>query len=223
MQVTTLEATPNPEDVIVQAARNDYETEYVGDMDIDELIDRSGSDTKEEFIHRILERGHFGVTEHPYLTLSFEGVSRVCMAQATRHRHQSFDVQSLRYVDLTDDSKDFDELFYIPSEITHNERIEAGYRQQLKSSLREYRGLIEFGIPKDEARYVLPLATRVNMVMSGNLRSMLHFLDLRLSADVQNETIEYAELVAQELEEWCPIVTDYYMENMNPRENRLAP
>lgn len=219
MQLTTLSKTPNPADVIVQASRNDYDSEWVGTKNIDQLIEESGSDTKREFIHRIMDRGHFGVLEHPSITLSFEGVSRVCMAQATRHRHQSFDVQSLRYVDLTDDSKHLDELFYFPDELS-NDPI---FKHSIRRSWENYRELVKAGASKEQARRILPLSTKVNMVMSGNMRSMLHFLDLRLSADVQPETIDYAELVAEELASWCPIVFDYYDNEMNPRKNRLAP
>jgi len=45
-----------------------------------------------------MQPGHYGPFEHPSATFAAEGMSRACMAQLTRHRHVSFDVQSMRYV-----------------------------------------------------------------------------------------------------------------------------
>lgn len=53
---------------------------------------------KRTLIVHLLQHGHYGPFEHPPATFAIEGMSRACMAQLTRHRHVSFDVQSMRYV-----------------------------------------------------------------------------------------------------------------------------
>lgn len=224
MQVKTLERTPNPEELAFRAGRNDYSDEWIGNKTTEELLEDCSSDTIPEFLYRALERGHHGIFEHPSISLSFEGVSRVTMSQVTRHRHMSFDVKSLRYAKFGKGEWDVHQDMYNPESIKELDDGEHGeYQWELCNAVEKYNHLLDEGVPKDEARYALPLATKVNVVMSGNLRSMLHFLDLRHAADVQNETIEYAKLVAQELEDWCPNVHEYYMDNMDQRENRLAP
>jgi len=54
------------------------------------------------FIEEQLTRGHYGPLEHPQITFSVKGVSRVTMAQITRHRHLTFDIQSMRYADFSE-------------------------------------------------------------------------------------------------------------------------
>lgn len=49
---------------------------------------------------KALRSGHDSLLEHITLSFSVEKISRVCLAQLTRHRHVSFSVQSQRYVPL---------------------------------------------------------------------------------------------------------------------------
>jgi thymidylate synthase (FAD) len=68
---------------------------------------------------------------------------------------------------------------------------------------------------KEKARYVLPLGTPVNFTMSGNLRAMWHFLDLRNNAKAQPETQDFARKVCDELTEWAPKSMDAYERKTN--------
>lgn len=233
MQTDILEATGNPEDLVIQAARNDYSTEYVASKDTGQLIEESGSEDREEFVERLLERGHYGPFEHPQITVAMEGISRVCMAQITRHRHATFDVQSLRYTAPGADVKlqtpeDVEEYIVVPSEIRDNvendgaDSIEHFLRQCLWS-YRNYQYMVEGGVPKEDARFVLPMATKVNIVMSMNARHLLHILDMRHAADAQWEAQELAEQLLGHIEVWMPITASYYLEEMDKRKNRLAP
>ena len=226
MRVQKVEATPDPETVIIRAARNDYSNEYVGDYSHDELIGSSGSESAEEFIKRLMDRGHWGPLEHVHLSIGINGVSRTMMAQLTRHRHMSFDVQSMRYVDLTDGSGfDVHQDMFSPQSAKNLPDGKYGsiYQQSLLDSIEDYRTLLDEGMPKEDARMVLPLATKVNIIVSGNLRSWLHILDLRYAGEAQSEIRQFATQVLKIVKEWCPIVGEYYEEEFNPRKNKLAP
>jgi thymidylate synthase (FAD) len=247
MEVTLLEATTDPERLLCRAARNDYMGEFVGELPFDEVMaDLDGdtvADRQETLIHHLLDHGHFGPFEHPQATFAVKGVSRACMAQLTRHRHVSFDVQSMRYVAFDDvDPADVreGELVVIPPSATdpdwvgRNQRTaqvdeetaaerEAIFKDAIESAVTSYQELLELGMPPEDARFVLPIGTKVNIVMSMNVRMLMHVADMRAAADAQWEIRELTESVLDLAAEWCPITFAYYEAEMKNRKNRLAP
>ena len=247
MEVRLLEATERPEEVICTGARNDYSETFVGDQSFVETMEDIDGDTltekKETLIGHLLQHGHFGPFEHPQATFAIEGVSRSCMAQITRHRHVSFDVQSMRYVAFDDvDPADVGdgELVVVPPSATDPDWIgrnqkggqvdaetvaerEEIFRETVTQAVESYQQLLDRGMPPEDARFVLPIGTKVNIVMSLNVRMLMHVADMRAAADAQWEIRELTEAILDHAEEWCPITFDYYEENMKNRKNRLAP
>ncbi|WP_276281894.1 FAD-dependent thymidylate synthase [Halorussus caseinilyticus] len=247
MEVQLLEATDDPEEVVCSAARNDYMEEFVGDKSFKEVMATIEGETieekKETLIGHLLKQGHFGPFEHPQATFAVKGISRSCMAQITRHRHVSFDVRSMRYVSFDDvDPEDVaeGELVVTPPSATDPDWIgrnqeggavddetveerEAVFQKSVKRSVEDYQELLDLGMPPEDARFVLPIGTEVNMVMSMNARMLMHVADLRAAADSQWEIRNMTEEVLDLAKEWCPITFDYYEENMKNRKNRLAP
>lgn len=249
MNVELLNATENPERTVCQAARNDYMQDFVGDVPFEaamESIDGSLLDEKmEELIHRLLRNGHYGPFEHVSATFAAKGVSRSCMAQLTRHRHASFDVQSMRYVSFEDaDPEPGEAVVSIPSlenadyiarrsdmedrykEYEDDDLLESRqkqYEQAVKQSFKSYQNLLEMGVPPEDARMVLPIGTKVNLVFTVNLRMLLHIADMRAAADAQWEIQGLTEQVLDLALEWAPITIEYYEREMKNRKNRLAP
>jgi thymidylate synthase (FAD) len=247
MDVTLLEATEEPERLICQGARNDYMSEFVGDISFERAMETTGGDSVEErmetLIHHLLDHGHFGPFEHPHATFAIKGVSRSCMAQLTRHRHVSFDVQSMRYVafdDVDPESVREGEMVVVPpsatdpdwigrnqqrGDVTDEEvrRREEIFKDTIETAVRSYQELLELGMPPEDARFVLPIGTKVNIVMSLNARMLMHVADMRAAADAQWEIREMTESVLDLAAEWCPITFEYYDQEMKHRKNRLAP
>ncbi len=247
MEVRLLEATETPERLICQAARNDYMEAFVAETPFEEVMESVEGETleeqKETLIHHLLAHGHYGPFEHPHATFAIEGISRSCMAQLTRHRHVSFDVQSMRYVSF--DSVDpanvrEGEMIVIPPSATDPEWVgrnqETGavdeetaakrdklFRDTVENAFESYQELLELGMPPEDARYVLPIGSKVNLVMSMNARMLMHVADMRAAADAQWEIREMTEQVLDLASEWCPITFEYYNEKMKNRKNRLAP
>tara|TARA_B100002019_G_scaffold20233_1_gene15500 strand:+ start:154 stop:555 length:402 start_codon:yes stop_codon:yes gene_type:complete len=58
-----------------------------------------------------------------------------------------------------------------------------------------YNRLLEAGVAREQARMVLPLATKTKIHMTGSIRSWIHFLELRDDEHAQKEI----QLVAQEI------------------------
>jgi thymidylate synthase (FAD) len=247
MEVQLLEATENPERLICQAARNDYMEEFVGETSFEEVMEEVGGDSledrKETLIHHLLDHGHFGPFEHPHATFAVKGISRSCMAQITRHRHVSFDIQSMRYVSFDDvdpaDVRD-GEMVVVPPSVDDPDwvgrnqdtgpvdeetakRREELFRDTIENAFDSYQELLEMGLPPEDARYVLPIGTKVNMVMSMNARMLMHVADMRAAADAQWEIRTMTEDILDLAAEWCPITFEQYEAEMKNRKNRLAP
>ena len=247
MDVRLLEATDDPERVVCIGARNDYSSGFVGEQSFAETMATVEGDTIEEkkrtLIGHLLDHGHFGPFEHPQATFAVEGVSRSCMAQLTRHRHVSFDVQSMRYVAF--DEVDPDEvregaMVVTPPSATDPdwvgrnqrggaadeevvEKREQVFRESVVESVEAYQELLDTGMPPEDARFVLPIGTEVNMVFSMNARMLMHVADMRAAADSQWEIRELTEEVLDLAAEWCPLTFAHYDEHMKGRKNRLAP
>ena len=247
MEVRLLAATDDPEHVICQGARNDYNEAFVGEQSFEETMETVDGDTLEEkqetLIAHLLQHGHFGPFEHPQATFAVEGVSRACMAQITRHRHVSFDVQSMRYVSFDDVDPDAvrdGEMVVFPPSATDPEWVgrnqktgqvdeetvakrEELFADTVADAVASYQELLDLGMPPEDARFVLPIGTKVNMVMSMNVRMLMHVADMRAAADAQWEIRHLTEEILDLAADWCPITFEYYEQHMKNRKNRLAP
>lgn len=240
MKVDTIRSTNRPEELVATAARNDYSSTGVIDPSFSEImksitidLDKVREDEsivearKRKLVRSLMDDGHWGVFEHPSLTLSLEDVTRVSMAQITRHRQFTFDIMSLRYVAL-DEIDSITDRFSIPDAIQGenavsrrgvselDDGVEEEFIDSYTESMNRYQQLLDMGVPAEEARKVLPMGTKVNIVMSGNARAWLHLLNIRGKADVQGEARDLAELIMEECKEWMPCTFSYYDENHLP-------
>lgn len=238
MRVEVLDRTPDPEELVCRCARGDYSSDWVGRdrAFVDVMAPVEGetiAEKTETLLDHLMRSGHFGPFEHPQITFAVEGVSRACMAQLTRHRHASFDVMSMRYVDLTD--ADPRERFVYPptfdaDEVVSREGVEeitmpATDREDIADSVYQtcmdaYRELVDAGIPKEDARMLLPIGTKVNLTFSMNARALMHLLDMRLKADAQWEIRELSKRCLEEAKDWMPYTFERY-EDHHPY--KLAP
>jgi thymidylate synthase (FAD) len=231
MHVQIIEGTPNPERTVCKAARNDYRERGLSENSYEEIMASVDGDTTEEkeetLLRHLFKKQHYGPFEHIHASFNIEGMSRVVMAQATRHRLLSWDIQSQRYVDFSDPEYTVPESFTNPDhftrddgtvELTEDELDDELIRYESAvedNSVEAYNRLVESGIPKEDARYVLPTAMEVNAVMSGNLRALLHVLNMRSKANVQSETRELVGLIEEEVAEWVPTIYEFF-DNQRP-------
>ena len=93
LNVTLIRHTLSPEETVALGAKLCYSR-----SDIQGLKEKISRQDQTEFINRLMAMGHESVLEHASFTFGVEGVSRVLLAQLTRHRLASFSVQSQRYV-----------------------------------------------------------------------------------------------------------------------------
>lgn len=146
-------------------------------------------------VERCLRNGHTSVAEHVSASFRIEGISRSCLAQLTRHRMASFSVKSQRYCEIEGDG------WYVipPSVIEAGEEV--GFCAEVEKAAKAYHRLIAKGVKKEDARFLLPEATKTSLIMTINVRSLMNFLSLRLAKSAQWEIRELANAMVQALKE----------------------
>jgi len=190
MKVKLIQATPNPEQNMAYIARVSNPK-------------NQDNESFEGLLKYCIHHQHWSVFEQAYMTLQIE-TSRAIAAQVLRHRSFTFQEFSQRYADSTELGKiplpelrrqdvknrqnSIDDL---PNEIAENFRKRI--KLQFDHAVDLYEDMLEAGVAKECARFVLPLATPTRIYMSGSCRSWIHYINLRSSNGTQKEHMEIAE------------------------------
>ncbi len=239
VRVVKIAATPDPEWLVCLAARGDYMDEPPWEKSRDEVMRRARGKTLDQkmelLIKKLMLMGHWGPFEHPAITFGISNMSRVTLAQLTRHRIVSFDIQSARTVSLKDlRLRDMTRppSFALDAVKTrdggvHKIKLSKEDREQLVSSfwqseLELYAKLVAGGVPKEDARYVLSLAIPVHGTMTVNARSLMHIIAIRSFGDAQWEIRDLAAQLMGIAKAWMPI-TFRIFEGMMKDRRILAP
>ncbi|WP_456464929.1 FAD-dependent thymidylate synthase [Desulfurobacterium sp.] len=140
--------------------------------------------------------------KHVFFTFLVDGISRACSHQLVRHRPASYSQQSQRYVSM----KKFP---YVKPESLEDKYVETemgrfSFDEVMSFLGSVYESFVETGVPKEDARFVLPNAcsTRIVFTMSG--RELIHFLRLRTCNRAQWEIREMAVKMLKLLREKLP-------------------
>lgn len=159
-----------------------------------------------KLIRYCIEHQHWSVFEHAHMTLEIE-TSLAIATQLLRHRSFTFQQFSQRYANA--------DLGFEPIELrrqaeknrqssTDKIKDAAGreflqrWEQILEDAHHLYHDMVEADVAKECARFILPQCTTTRLYMTGNIRSWIHYLDLRTKPDVQLEHRQVA-LVAQRI------------------------
>jgi thymidylate synthase (FAD) len=155
-----------------------------------------------KLIQGVIESGHGSTIEHIVFTFAISGVSRTLSHQLVRHRAGvAFDQQSQRYVTFKGAST------MLPSTLAEAEPdLRERYEEQIEGSMELYGDLVAAGIPGEDARFVFPNATRTNLVMTTNLRALIHMSGLRLCTMAQWEIRRLFQLIRHEIFEVSPFL-----------------
>lgn len=148
--------------------------------------------------------GHLSLLEHASATFQIT-CSEAVLKQITRHRHLSFTVESSRGSDISKNG------FYLHDDVnkiainglpTDNDTLKV--KELYDAIVVLYTELIKFGISKEEAAYVLPMATNVKMTVTGNLRAWYEYLMKRLCKRASLEHRVLATKIYDELKKVYP-------------------
>jgi len=166
-----------------------------------------------------IKHGHWSVFEQASMTMEIE-TTRGLAAQILRHRSFTFQEFSQRYADssLLAEKIPLPELRRQDTKNRQNsiDDIDPFVRQKyeilmidhFKNSMKLYQKMLDEGIAKECARFVLPLAVPTRLYMTGNLRSWIHYIELRSANGTQKEHMDIALNAKKIFCEQFPIISE---------------
>jgi thymidylate synthase (FAD) len=223
MRVTLKSITPDIETTIVEIARVSSSR-------------KDKTENPEGLINYLIKNRHWSPFEHGFLTFEVE-TSKAIGIQLLRHRSNYFQEFSQRYQDVnkvsgedegifeeielrqqaTDNRQSSTEVFNpmvsyelapLNGEPQQTEILASGLIDKLlKESEKVYNSLLEAGVAREVARMVLPMATKTKMFITMNVRSVIHWLDLRDDGHAQKEIQLIAKEVKKIVIEQLPLIS----------------
>ena len=164
-----------------------------------------------------IKNEHWSVFEQAYMTLQIE-TTRGIAAQILRHRSFTFQEFSQRYADSSqlgeiplpelrrqDNKNRQNSISDLSEEIINQFNKKIKYQFNLNKQL--YEEMLDAGIAKECARFVLPLATPTRIYMTGSCRSWIHYINLRTGNGTQKEHMDIAQECKTIFSQEYPIVS----------------
>tara|TARA_R110002020_G_scaffold336964_1_gene552445 strand:+ start:104 stop:742 length:639 start_codon:yes stop_codon:yes gene_type:complete len=169
----------DPEDIVAYCARVSNPTNQLN------------SETAPKLLKFLIKHKHWSPFEMVDMTVEIK-TSRAIAAQILRHRSFSFQEFSQRYshaqvLEKIHLRKQAEKNRQSSAEEYKNSVLQTKVREHLGKSISLYNNLIEDGVAKECARMILPLTTETTMYMKGNIRSWVHYIDLRTEENTQKE------------------------------------
>ena len=166
-----------------------------------------------------IKHGHWSVFEQAFMTVEIN-TTRGLAAQILRHRSFTYQEFSQRYADSSMLAKEIP-LPALRRQDTKNRQnsiddidplmqqdFEIKMQRHFVDGMKLYKEMLEAGIAKECARFVLPLATPTRLYMTGSVRSWVHYIDLRSAHGTQKEHMDVAEETRSIFIEQFPTVAE---------------
>jgi len=198
--VKLIAITPKAEELIAYCARVSSSNQFNPDI--------------AKLLKYCINHGHWSVFETPYITVEIN-TSRAISSQILRHRSFTFQEFSQRYAEVADfetyparrqDSKNRQNSIDDMDSEDKRWFVSAQDRIQLLSASL-YHDALDKGIAKEQARFLLPMSSKTKLYMTGNVRSWIHYLDLRCHIDTQKEHRDIALAIREILKKELPIIS----------------
>ena len=166
-----------------------------------------------------IQHGHWSVFEQAHMTVEIN-TTRGLAAQILRHRSFTYQEFSQRYADsslLGDEiplpalrSQDLKNRQNSVDDVDSSliEKYNGLMENQFKEGMKLYQQMLDDGIAKECARFVLPLATPTRLYMTGSVRSWVHYITLRSAHGTQKEHMDLVENVRSIFKEQFPTVSE---------------
>ena len=164
-----------------------------------------------------IKHGHWSVFEQAFMTVEIN-TTRGLAAQILRHRSFTYQEFSQRYADssLLGDSIPLPELRRQDDKNRQNsiddvdqfvkQDFELKMQRHFVDGMKLYKEMLDAGIAKECARFVLPLATPTRLYMTGSVRSWIHYIDLRSAHGTQKEHMDLVENIRSVFKQQFPTV-----------------
>ena len=165
-----------------------------------------------------IKHQHWSIFEQASMTLQIE-TTRGIAAQVLRHRSFTYQEFSQRYADssmLADEIPMFElrrqDVKNRQNSIDHvdpfiKQEFDIKVKNYFEEGMKLYKKMLDSGIAKECARFVLPLATPTRIYMSGTIRSWIHYIDLRSAHGTQKEHMDIANGAKKIFTEQFPTIS----------------
>ena len=166
-----------------------------------------------------IQHGHWSVFEQAHMTVEIN-TTRGLAAQILRHRSFTYQEFSQRYADsslLGDEiplpalrSQDLKNRQNSVDDVDSSlvEKYNGLMGNHFREGMKLYQQMLDDGIAKECARFVLPLATPTRLYMTGSVRSWVHYITLRSAHGTQKEHMDLVENVRSIFKEQFPTVAE---------------
>jgi thymidylate synthase (FAD) len=181
--VNHIHSTPDGDNLVAYMAR------------VSNPNNQDNKDTAPRLIKYLIKHKHWSPFEMVSMCVEIE-TTRSIAAQILRHRSFSFQEFSQRYAAVTQpgvipqlrrqDTKNRQNSIDDLDDYT-TQRLQMAIQRQYNASFDLYEELLNSGVAKECARDILPLSSPTKLYMHGNLRSWLHYIDLRCANGTQYE------------------------------------
>ena len=190
----------NPLQLIEKAGRTAYQSR-------DKITDESAA----RFVEMLRKRGHESVLEHSCMTVEFSNVSRGFTHELVRHRLAAYTQESTRYVDESDLKvvipPDKDKKLVV-LDLPDGGSSEVSFQEWVDLNERMYRGLREKGWIPQDARQILPIGIKAQIVATANLREWRHIFSLRCSPTAHWEIRGVMVNLLKDIQKKIPVIFD---------------
>lgn len=146
--------------------------------------------------------------------------------------HNSFRYTGSRILEVAAGTRAVEEVFYLRPVGFYSDRQGKKYEYTPDQRAEDlawclagaqlYQKRIEQGFSEEHARSLIPFDVRQHWVMSANVRSLMHLLDLRWKSDAQLEAQHLCDRIWPHFQAWVPAIADWYTTN-RMKKARLAP
>lgn len=160
-----LQQPVKPLEIIEQAGRTCYKSEK-----------RITPGSAEKFVQMILEMGHETVLEHASASVRFI-TNRGVTHELVRHRLASFSQESTRYVKYGDEIEFIKPVWW--DDVNYSKVRKQIWIDAMENAEKAYHAALKAGDKPEQAREVLPNATKVEIVVTANLREWRHIFKVR--------------------------------------------
>ena len=166
--------------------------------------DKMTDDSAEDFIRRIIKRGHESVLEHVSVTARFicdRGVSH----EIVRHRIGAYSQESTRYCNYSDGKFGGEITVIKPCFWADCDARSFYWHAEMRKAEDSYFDLLKAGASPQEARSVLPNSLKTSLIVTYNLREWRHFLRLRCAPAAHPQMQQVANMARELLKDWGPV------------------
>jgi thymidylate synthase (FAD) len=164
-KIEIIAQTPEVEKLCTVAVKQTFKKEHPK-----ELLTATDQKSIETLLGNVMKLGHYSTLEHACFTISFNDVSVFFEEFLIEHRLASYSVKSRRYVDYSQSG------YVIPDYFEDKPELKKRYAETMNFLFDTYKYLTEKGIPTEDARFVLPYCFKTSMIVTMNVRELIHFL-----------------------------------------------